>query len=132
MVQIGHGTVLTGGTSGIIGEITNISGPNESVDSVDVTSFDSANTSQDFIPGLIDGGEITFTVIYDGTAAGTADALQTAFLGPEEEWEIVYPDGSSDTADGSVTALGKQIPNGDKITQDVTIKFTGKVTPVYN
>jgi len=127
--QTGYGTTLTGATAGLIGNITQLTGPSETRDPIDISTMDSADQVREFIAGMKDSGEITFTCNYDGSAAGAANALKTAYdLGTAEIWTIVYPDTSTEAATGFITALGKATPFDDKITQDVTIKLTAKVT----
>lgn len=128
MAQIGHGTTVTGVTTGLIGEVFGMTGPDQSVDDVEVTSFDSANSAKEFIPGLIDAGGGTLQVNYDSAAAGTADMLQTALNARTiEAWTFEHSDGSKDVVTGFINALGKATPNGDKVTQNVGFKFTGIV-----
>ena len=55
-----------------IGRIRDISGPEPSVNEVDVTSNDSPEQYKEFIPGLKDGGTVSFDVVYD-----VRDATQT-------------------------------------------------------
>ena len=55
-----------------IGRIRDISGPEPSVNEVDVTSNDSPDNTKEFIPGLKDGGQVSFDMIYD-----VRDASQT-------------------------------------------------------
>jgi predicted secreted protein len=91
--------------------------------------MDSTDAAKEYIAGMSDAGEITFTVNYDGSAAGTANTLQTSFAARTAEvWTIAYPDTSTDAASGFITALGKTTPLNDRISQDVTIKLTGVVT----
>lgn len=128
MAQIGHGTIVSGSVTGVIGEVFGMTGPDQSVDDVETTSFDSANGAKEFIPGLIDAGGGTLQLNYDSAAAGTADALQTAFNAPAVEvWTFTHTDASVDTVSGYINALGKATPNGDKVTQSVGFKFTGIV-----
>jgi len=121
---LGHGAALTINAVDI-GNITSISGPNQSRDSVDISTMDSTAKWREFIPGMIDAGEITFDVNYDGSAAGEANKLNTAFTAVASEIIVTLIDGSLFTCDGFVTALGTAIPFDDKITQSITIKLTG-------
>lgn len=128
MAQIGHGTIVSGATTGVIGEVFGMTGPDQSVDDVEVSSFDSANSAKEYIAGLYDAGGATLQLNYDSSASGTADALQTAILGRAiEVWTFTHTDGSIDTVSGYINALGKATPNGDKVTQNVGFKFTGIV-----
>ena len=124
----GHGASLVGSVTGDVGDIISISGPNISIDSIDISSMDSSNKFGEFIPGMLDAGELTFEVNYDGSAGGTANDLQTALTTEAAEtWTITFPDtaGSNWVVSGFVSALGNAIPFDDKITQSLTITFTG-------
>ena len=48
-----------------VAEVVNISGPNIETEDIDITSMDSSSGFRDFIPGLIDGGEISVDLVYD-------------------------------------------------------------------
>lgn len=136
MGQIGHSTTLkTLTTPQTIGDIINVTGPNQSRAAIETTAFDSADHAKEFITGLADAGEITFTLNYEGDTGGSPDILNDLMINRTiESWEIEYPlnTGSAskakDVVSGFITSMTKAVPNGEKITQDVTIKLTGKVT----
>jgi len=125
----GHGTTLAGAVAGTIGNIISVSGPDQSKDSIDISTMDSTNKWREFIPGMLDAGEVSFDVNYDGSASGNADALNTALTAAADTWTITFPDTSTWACSGFITGLGHAIPFDDKITQSVTIKFSG--TPTY-
>lgn len=58
-----------------IAEITDFNGPNETSPSIDVSNFDSE--AREFIAGLKDGGEVTFSCNFVGSNA-QQQALRTA------------------------------------------------------
>lgn len=108
-------------TSGFnsVGCIHDISGPN-----ISVTSTDSSCLSTEwktFIPGLGDGGEVTFTIDYSETNYNTLHGI----LRDVKSWRITMPDGETQDFDGFITALGLTIPFDDRIVVPVTIKVTG-------
>lgn len=126
----GHGATLSDGSI-TVGNIISISGPNQTRDSVDVSTMDSTSKMREFLPAMLDAGEVTFELNYDGTAAGTANDLNTAKSATAATWTIVFPGGgttSSWASAGFITALGHAVPFDDKVTQSVTIKFTGLPT----
>lgn len=126
----GHETTLSGATVGDVGNIISISGPDQTRDSIDISTMDSISKAREFISGLWDAGEVTIEINYDGASGGTANDLSTAFqLGTGEVWTIAFPDTSTWAATGFITSLGHAIPVDDKITQSFTIKFTG--VPTY-
>lgn len=123
----GHGTTLTiGGTA--VGNIMSISGPDQSRDPIDISTMESSNKFREFIPGMIDAGELTMELNFDGTTVSSVlDGQLTATAS-----SIVVTFSDADTAtftcNGFITALGHAIPMDDKVTQSVTIKFTGEPT----
>ena len=130
--QIGAGTTISGSVTGSIGQITDtVSGPDATIEDIETTDMDvdDAGYAKTFIPGLIDNGQINITVIYDGSAGGEANSLDTAFRGrTAETWTITYKDTSTRVFSGYINALGQETPQGDKITQPVGIKISGAVT----
>ena len=131
----GHATTLTGGTAGLIGNIISMTGPNQTRDAIDISTMDSTSKFREFIPGMIDAGEITFEINYDAVDAQTAEDLDTALSdATPETWTIVFAGVAATygqwACSGFVTALSFGNSFDDKITQSVTIKFTG--VPTYS
>ena len=123
----GHGTTLSiGGTT--VGNIISISGPNQTRDSIDISTMDSANKNREFIPGMLDAGECTFDLNFDGTTVSSLLAAQLT----QTSQAIIITMSDTDTAtwtgNGFITSLGHAIPFDDKVTQSVGIKFTGALT----
>ena len=126
---IGHGVTLAGGTTGTVGKILSIGIPGRTADMIDVTAADSADKTCEYLVGLIDEGEITVEVKYDGSNSGIAQKLNTAFQGrAAESWTITLPDSSTFVGSGAISNLGPPIPIRDKVTQTITIKLSGKLT----
>jgi len=128
--QIGAGTTISGSVTGSIGQIIDsVSGPNASLEDIETTDMDVTNSARTYIPGLIDNGQIDITVVYDGSASGTANALNTAFIGrTAETWTITYPDTSTRSFSGYINSLGQETPLKTQITQSLSIKISGAVT----
>jgi len=136
----GHGTSLKVSantqvtTVTTIGNIISISGADQTRDALDISTMDSADKFREFIPGMLDSGEITFELNYDGTAGGTANALQLLKTNAAQYWHITFPDHTTEASksdlycQGFITALGHAIPFDDKVTQSVTVKLTEELT----
>lgn len=131
----GYATTLTGSVSLAIGQIMSISGPDQTADVIDVSTMDSPQIGaagagfREKIVGILRSGELTFELVYaDDTDSTALDAALRDTTG--ETWTIAFG-GTLDTwvCFGYVSALGYATPHDDKITQSVTIKFTG--VPVY-
>ena len=132
----GHGASLSIGNT-TIGNITSISGPSEVKDSIEISTMDSTTKSREFIPGMLDAGEITLELNYDGGASGIADKLDTIYKATNTNYSVLITFNDSTVASarstftsvGFVTALGHAIPFDDKVSQSVSIKLTG--VPTY-
>lgn len=82
----------------------------------------------EYIPHeLYDPGEMTATVIFNDT-----EAYQTAVAAAAEAVTVTFPNNGSTArthaCSGFMTEYSIAIPMDDKMTTDVTIKFTGDIT----
>lgn len=134
---IGYGSVLKVHDDGSppqyvsVGEVTDITPPSATVDQVDVTHMQSPNRRREFIDGLVDGGECSFTLNYVPNSAG--DVLLRGILATPvgesrvRSIQITYPNGAIDTFDGNLQSYEPTLPTDDKATATVTFKVTGDV-----
>jgi hypothetical protein len=120
----GFGSTLAGSSLGTVVEITTIGGPNIEVDDIELTHMASPNGYKEFIGGLIDGGTIDLTINY---TKAQITALSAA-LGVSDTITITLPDTSTWVFGGYVKSLGQETPMGDKISNSITIKASGKPT----
>lgn len=117
----------TGETWAKIARVFNISGPGMTRDVVDTTTYDSEDGYRDKIGGLRDGGTLTFTMNF---ARATYLIIKGDFEEDQpREYRVIFPDEDETTLTfkGLVTELPTSIPEGDRITVDVTIEIAGKV-----
>lgn len=127
----GHGASLTIAATAV-GNINTISGPNLTRDSIDISTMDSGTKHREFIPGMIDAGEISVDLQYDGTTVATL--LKNQLTASAQAIVLSVPDAgtvttsSTYTGTGFITSLGHAIPHDDKVTQSVGIKLTGTLT----
>lgn len=115
-----------GGSFSAIARVYNINGPGMSRDIIETTTYDSQGWREK-IGGLRDGGTITFTLNF---ARSTYLIFKGDFENDEPvNYRIVLPDEDETTLtfSGLVTELPLSIPEGDRITCDVTIEISGKV-----
>ena len=129
----GLGTLLNwGGVD--LAELTNISGPTQSVKIIDVTSHSSADSYAEFLLGIRDGGEISLEGNFISTDSTGQIAMHTDFQsGSLETWIIKFPawvESSHEypqiTGSGYVTSFEMAYPFDDKISFKATIKVSGK------
>lgn len=121
------GTVLTfdGDT---VGEIQSLSGT-RSRRIIEILSTDSTDNAVEKIAGALNEGEVTFHCVYDGSAAGVYNKLNTAYqAGTKGTCLITYPNTSNHSASGIISSLGlPSFSEADgEISVDVTIALDGK------
>lgn len=129
---IGYGSVLvvvsTSGADITTGQIRNITGPGVSGTDVDTTTMDSSSNYRTFVPGLLDPGEVSFSLVYD--PASTTHTRLARFMGERLSTTFKVYHGSTagneDSFVGYIKGLSREIPMDDLITADVTIKVSGK------
>lgn len=116
-----------------LAEVVDVTFPSDEVDEVEATHLQSPGRRKEFIPGLIDGGEVTITNNYDPGSA--TDLLLTGAkdAGDTRKVRFVIPDASgAGTADWNMVVscfVKKYAPDrmsaSDKITTTTTLRITG-------
>ena len=107
-------------------EVNNISGPNATKETIDVTSLDSTGGWREFIGSFKDGGEVTFDLNF--TYANYELALEDFKSETPKLYRIVIPDTEKSTLMYRAVTTGcpLSIPSGDKITISITHKISGE------
>ncbi len=121
---IGFGATLTIGAA--VGNVLDIKGPSIKVDSLDITSNSSESEGfKEFMPGLADGGEISFDVLYGKTAYNTLfgylRTMKTACT-------LAASDGGTWGFDCFITDLDADIPVQKEVKASLKVKISGPVT----
>lgn len=133
VAQFGLGTELRISIASVftpIPYLQSITGPDETFDTIDVTTHSSVGGYREFITGLADGGELTVTINW---AAGetTHQALQDAQTAREltsfQLWWPGYDANNLMDFDAYVTGLSRGSPIDAQITRDLTLKITGPI-----
>ena len=123
-----YGLTLTGAAAGLIGNITNFSGPGISLDTVDVTAHDSPSAWEQILPTILRSGEVTFDINYSPvTHAAAGGLLLRLTTRAVDTWTIGGPMGAWSFS-GYVTGFEPAAPFDGKLNASVTIKPTGVVT----
>lgn len=127
MASLGFGTAITF-SGGFCAEITDVKIGGLSREAVDVTNFGSAGGFKEFIPStLIDSGELEVELIYDTNTeppiTGAVETVTVTF--PLKSGEST---GATIACDGFLTDTEEAVPIDDKMSQSVTIKFSGQRT----
>jgi hypothetical protein len=115
-----------------IGEVKDIGGPNQKVDTYDTTHYMSPGSYREFMASFIDGGEITVkgNMISD-------DATQEAFLADfqnrqKREMILLWPANiASLTFDAVITGYDNAQALDGVLEFNATLKISGKVTQGY-
>ena len=121
------GTVLTFNNN-TIGEIQNLAGT-RTRRIIDILSCDSTDEAVEKIAGALNEGEVTFHCIYDPTAGGVYNDLNTDFLAKAKATCLItYPSAGSHSCTGIISSLSlPSFSEADgEISVDVTIAFSGK------
>ena len=134
LLKIGDGATPTENFT-TIAEVSNISGPGLSMDTIDVTSHSSADGWREYIAGQLEAGEITFDINYIPTEV--THNLAKGLLGDlaaktRRNFQLVFPDAGSTTwkFTALVTGFEPSEPVDDKLAASVSLKLSGKPTLV--
>jgi predicted secreted protein len=109
-----------------IANVTNITPPGLSRETIDVTAHDSPDDYMEFLGGLKDGGEASFELNYD---PAEHDVLVADFDDDApRNYQIVFPDPAATTWQfaGIMTGFEVEAPYDDKLSATVTFKVSGK------
>lgn len=126
----GLGTTITINATNI-GVLTNISAPELSADTIDITTLDATGNTKSFIQGFIDPGEITMTGFYDNVDVGQTALKAAIDAGTLDTYVITFPAaiGSTWTFTGIVTKFkAGEATLEDPLTFEVTVKVSGVPT----
>jgi len=109
-----------------VAEVTSISVLDVSVDSIDVSSHDSAGQWREFVAGMKDGGELSMDINYDPALHG---AIWSA-LGTTRNHRITLTDSGAAVVSfsGFISGVKADAPYDDKLAATVSIKVDGAVT----
>lgn len=133
--QLGYGAELwLDNSSGVltqIAELTAVSPPNPTTAEVEVTHFGSPDRRREYIAGLIEDGEGSFSINYSPGSATAALITEAQDSGTVRSYKIVLPDGTGTweiSGDLIVRSFTREIPIADKMTATVGVRFTGAKT----
>ncbi|MHA0333662.1 phage tail tube protein [Sphingomonas aquatilis] len=109
-----------------LAEVTELTLPETSRDSVDFTHFGSPDLHREFKPGWSDAGEAALT--YNLVPGLADDAVIAAHIATRavEMWRINFPNGAKLDFKGFATRHGRATPLDDKMTGSATFKVSGK------
>lgn len=115
-----------------IAEVKDISGPEISLDTEDVTSHDSTDAWEEHIATIIRSGEVSFTINYDPSDSthDNTDGLLNDLTNRKNDrkFRLVLPDSNNSQIDFTaiVTGFSDSVPVDGALEAEVTLKITGK------
>lgn len=115
---------MSGTSSTAVAGVTSIGGPDLQGETIDITDMDSTNGFMEFLPGLVDGGEVELEMNY--TKAETA--LVHALWRTTGSYKIVFSDSSNWAFTGFMTGLSNEAPHDDRVQASTSWKISGKPT----
>ena len=113
-----------------VAELTDISGPSFSKDTIETTNHGSTDGFREYISGLKDGGEVNLTLNFlpQGATHGYDSGLLSQLVDDEvHNYKIILTDEDATTITFSaiVTSFDIAEPIDDKLSAEVTLKLTG-------
>jgi predicted secreted protein len=139
LARSGFGTLLKMGDGGgpetftTIAEVSNVTTPSFTRDTIDATHHTSPGGVREFIGSLVDPGEVTIDMNWipsDPTQDQTTGLLKAALDGNTRNFRLVIPASPAVTWNfkGIVTGFSGATPMDDKMTASVTMKVSGLPT----
>lgn len=132
--MIGYGTEFqresaTPGVFDTIAQVANITPPQSEIDDVEIEELDPVDAYKRFLPGLVDGGEVSLTLNFDGKNTGHQNLLNDHQTRATRNYRVVLPDNTTWAFSGYVKSFSSsEISAGEVIQVEVTIKISGKPT----
>lgn len=128
----GFGTTLSRGDGEAsevftaIANVTSITPPALSRETIDVTAHDSADGYREYLGGLKDSGEVSADVNYDPSEHDTfVDDLDDT---EPRNYKVTFPDGTVWAFSAILTGFEASAPMDDKLGASLTWKVNGKPT----
>ena len=135
--RLGYGTLLqrfTGAVWVTVAEQVTVSGPSLSSDDVEVTNHDSPNSTKEYIPALMDTGEISFNGNFIPSNASQTQLLTDQVNRTVSDWRIVLPDAVTEanrtrwSFEGYIKSIDFSYPTPTQMTINATMKLAGTAT----
>jgi predicted secreted protein len=115
-----------------VSEVVSFEPPDAQADDIEVTHFESPGGYKEYIRGMLDAGEASFSINWDPTGRATHAQIRTdKNSGLAHNYRFVLP-GSIETITfpAYVKGLKRNVEPNGAITADVTLKVTGAPTEV--
>ena len=131
LLQIGDGGSPENFTT--IAEVRDITGPQRTRNTIDVTNHSSPNGYEEFVMAIKRSGQMTFEVNFLGTTNATQDASTGLWAdyenGTKSNWKMVLPSSYGTISFAAyVMGIENKAPVDGALTANITLKITGVVT----
>jgi hypothetical protein len=130
---IAHGTLLQHG-DGVsseafttVPEVTKLSGPSVKATLLDCTSHDSSDGFKEYLPGLLDGDNVTAEVNWRPSNTVHKALRVDSYAKTLRNFQVIYPDDTDNTC-AIATYITDIVPKSDAgviLTAALTLKVTG-------
>lgn len=129
-------SALSGGAAGaevftLIPGLTDVGGPDQSTDEIDVTSYDSPGGRREFILGLIDSGSITGKLNFNAANAVHQDLYDDYVAKTEVNYQLRFSDGEGFDFACLLKEFGFESPLESQVSANLSWRITGDVTPSF-
>ena len=120
------------GTYTTFAQIRDIDGPSAEADQIETSHRDSL--FRKWQPGMRDGGELNFEIVFDPDLAGHDPTLANSVykdweLGVVRNYKMTFPGDAAKTTtcifSGFISNFGFQAPMEEALTADITVKVNG-------
>lgn len=115
-----------------VAQVTAIGLPNPQQADVEATHFESPGRTREYVAGLIDNGEITFTINFDAGSASDTLITEAMESGEVRDNMVSVPTSSGTNQEysfaGIVKGYEKSVPLDDRQTATITVRVAGAVT----
>lgn len=116
-----------------VAEVTDIKGPKLALNTYESTSHDSTDGWREYVPGLLEAGEVGIDLSFiptNATQGYSTGLIKDQVNRTKRNFKVVFPDvgGTTWSFSGYVTGFEVNAPVDDLLTASVTIQITGKPT----
>jgi len=111
-----------------IANVTNITGPGMTRDTIDTTALDTAGGYRTFIAGFRNAGTVVLSMNFE---RDDYETMKNDFESDTaQNYELVLPDDDQTSLEfeGLITELPLTVPTDDKVSVEVTIQISGQVS----
>ena len=110
-----------------VAEVYDITPPQAMDDEIEVTHFKSPDGTKEFIGGLTDPGECTFSLNYIPGGPAETMLLEAKGTRKPRAFKLTWPNGAVWTFDCLVRGFQPTAPLNDRLTAEVTGRVSGSV-----